>query len=150
MRPDQLPMLHLAHNNSRRYADRDGKSDHIPEPASHRHQFVLSVGRDQHAGREGVSLSLFLTRLCGFTINECGPNTMQEKVGYLVEEAEPKLIVREVAEAQDEHRLSRRKKPGCTARSAASRCAEEHDGYSNLRTQRTQTGDEVIEIGSLR
>jgi len=64
----------------------------------------------------------------------------QENVSNLVKEREPKLVVAEVAIAQQKHDLFRRKKAGSPSRTTTLHGAENHDRDATGLAKRPQLG----------
>src|SRR5579862_321421 len=67
-----------------------------------------------------------------------------------VEEAKPKLIIREVTEAQYNHGFSRGEKSRCTTRTAPRRCTQKNYDNAHFGAQCAQAWDEICEVFGLR
>ena len=120
-------MLKLPNNNAWRYTRGPREPDHVHVARPEGFQFFLKGSRKQHALGEPICVLLFLRGERMRLFKEDSPFAMQYQMARLMEEREPEVIVREVAEAQQQQGSLRRQKVRRAACATTARSADNGD-----------------------
>jgi hypothetical protein len=127
MWPENPPVLKLPDQDARGYADPARERDHLARIGAQTQKRFLKVRRHDHAARKRIRLC-FLNRWRRIEpLQDQLAVAMKDKVTRLVEECEPKLIVRHISRTEKQECPILTKELRCAARTATGRGADNHD-----------------------